>query len=212
MTNLLVACVVVLATVVAGAQPKAQSPKKDLDLEVLATWLEGSFSSQAQAAADTTYLDIRLRMKRIWHDRTDGYWFVVEQAVATSQDAPYRQRVYNVRRVEENMIESRTFTWKDPARVKGAWKDTTLVADLSPTDLVLRRGCEVYMQLDAKHFFGSTHGTACSSDLRGASYATSEVKIYRDKIISWDRGYAADNTQVWGATKGGYVFIRQEGW
>jgi hypothetical protein len=68
------------------------------------------------------------------------------------------------------------------------------------------------MQLDAIHFFGSTHGTACTSELRGASYATSEVKIYRDRIVSWDRGYSSDNAQVWGATKGGYVFLRQEGW
>ncbi len=211
MKYVLAVCIT-LFTLTSGLAQTSTSGKKDLDLEVLATWLEGSFSSQEQAAADTTYLDIRLRMKRIWYERTDGYWLVVEQAVATSQDAPYRQRVYNVRRVEENMIESRTFTWKDAARVKGAWKDTTLVDGLGPSDLVLRRGCEVYLQLDARHYFGSTHGTACASDLRGASYATSEVKIYRDKIISWDRGFSSDNQQVWGATKGGYVFIRQQGW
>ncbi len=212
MIHAVAALLLAVASVSVRAQTTLSTPKKDIDVEVLATWLEGSFSSQDQAKADTTYLDIRLRMKRIWHARTDGYWFVVEQAVATSQDAPYRQRVYNVRRVEENMIESRTFTWKDPSRVKGAWKDTTLVDGLTPSDLILRRGCEVYLQLDARHYFGSTHGTACSSDLRGASYATSEVKIYRDKIISWDRGFSADNQQVWGATKGGYVFVRQDGW
>ncbi len=212
MINIVAALLLLLAGASASSQTASSTTKKDVDLEVLAAWLEGSFSSQAQAAGDSTYFDIRLRMKRIWYDRTDGYWLVVEQAMATSQDAPYRQRVYNVRRVEENMIESRTFTWMDPARVIGAWKDTTLVDGMSPSDLVPRRGCEVYMQLDARHFFGSTHGTACSSELRGASYATSEVKIYRDRIISWDRGFSSDNVQVWGATKGGYVFIRQEGW
>lgn len=212
MIHVVAVLLLAVASASVHAQTASSTPKKDIDVEVLATWLEGSFSSQLQAKADTTYLDIRLRMKRIWHARTDGYWFVVEQAVATSQEAPYRQRVYNVRRVEENMIESRTFTWKDPSRVKGAWKDTTLVDGLTPSDLVLRRGCEVYLQLDAMHYFGSTHGTACSSDLRGASYATSEVKIYRDRIISWDRGFSADNQQVWGATKGGYVFVRQDGW
>ena len=198
----------------AVAQPATGSTKKDkdVDLDVLATWLEGPFSSTAQATSDSTYLDIRLRMKRIWHTRTDGYWFVVEQAIATSQDAPYRQRVYQVRRVEERMIESRTFAWKDPARVIGAWKDTTLVDGLNPSNLALHRGCEVYMQLDAIHFFGSTHGTACASELSGVSYVSSEIRIYRDRIISWDRGFSSDNAQVSGATKGGYVFLRQEGW
>ncbi|MBK7032563.1 MAG: hypothetical protein IPH49_04720 [Ignavibacteria bacterium] len=76
-------------------------------------------------------------------------------------------------------------------------------------DLSIRRGCEVYMQMDDIMFFGSTHGTACTSDLKGASYATSEVKIFRDRIISWDRGFSADGVQVWGPKKGGYVFVKQ---
>lgn len=192
---------------------RAQKPMaKDFDLATLATWMEGRFSSEDQAKADTTYFDIRLAMKRIWHDRTDGYWFLVEQAVATSHDKPYRQRVYQVRRVEENMIESRVYTWRNPTAVIGAWKDTTKLEDMTLDSLSLRRGCEVYMQMDGDMFFGSTHGTACSSDLRGASYATSEVRIYPEGIVSWDRGYAVDGTQVWGATKGGYRFRKLEGW
>jgi len=55
---------------------------------------------------------------------------------------------------------------------------------------------------------GSTEGNNCESDLRGAKYATSEVKISKDGIISWDRGYDAEGKQVWGAEKGGYIFKR----
>ena len=29
--------------------------------------------------------------------------------------------------------------------------------------------------------------------LFGASYATSEVEIFKDKILSWDRGYDSDD-------------------
>ncbi|MBC8124456.1 MAG: chromophore lyase CpcT/CpeT [Candidatus Kapabacteria bacterium] len=186
----------------------AQTPKPDEDLEVLAKWMDGSFSSELQSKADTTYFDVRLHMKRIWNDRTDGYWFVVEQAMSTSMDKPYRQRVYQVHRVEENMIESRTFTWKNPIAVVGAWRDSTLLEGLGIDDLVARRGCELYMQMDGLMFFGSTHGTACSSEIRGASYATSEVKILYNRIISWDRGFSADGVQVWGAKLAGYVFMK----
>lgn len=200
---------VVIALIAMTVGLGAQETKKDEDLEVLARWMEGSFSSEAQSKADTTYFDVRLHMKRIWQDRTDGYWFLVEQALAAAQDKPYRQRVYHIHRVEENMIESIVFTWKNPNDVIGAWADTTKLDGLSPDDLAKRRGCEVYMQMDDIMFFGSTHGTACSSDLKGASYATSEVKIFHDRIISWDRGFSADGVQVWGAEKGGYVFIKQ---
>lgn len=190
-------------------QYEVRAQKTDADLEVLVTWMEGAFSSELQSKADTSYLDVRLHMKRIWRERTDGYWLLVEQSISSSQDKPYRQRVYHIHRVEENMIESRVFTWKDPAAVVGAWKDTTLLANLGQESIAIRRGCEVYMQMDNEMFFGSTHGTACSSDLRGAAYATSEVKILVNRIISWDRGFASDGNQVWGATKGGYVFMKQ---
>ena len=200
--------IAVLVVQLSALQLYAQTPKPDEDLEVLAKWMDGSFSSELQSKADTTYFDVRLHMKRIWSHRTDGYWFVVEQAMSTSMDKPYRQRVYQVHRVEENMIESRTFAWKNPIAVVGAWKDSTLLDGLSVNDLVARRGCELYMQMDGLMFFGSTHGTACSSEIRGASYATSEVKILYNRIISWDRGFSADGVQVWGAKLAGYVFMK----
>ncbi|MFM8770473.1 MAG: chromophore lyase CpcT/CpeT [Candidatus Kapaibacterium sp.] len=182
----------------------------DEDLDSLVKWLSGSFSSQRQSTVDTAYFHVDLHMNRIWNDRTDGIWMIVEQAMATSPQAPYRQRVYNIKRVEENMIELIVYAWKDSKRVIGAWKDVSLVADLSPSDLSLRRGCEVYLQRDEFKFLGGTHGTACSSDIRGASYATSEVQIADKIIASWDRGYTAKGDQVWGAVKGPYYFLRQK--
>ena len=47
---------------------------------------------------------------------------------------------------------------------------------------------------------------SCPSILYGANYTTSEVEIFNDKIISWDRGFDINNNQVWGATNGGYIF------
>jgi hypothetical protein len=207
--TLLICTFMAMVSTTAWAQ---SSTSKDVDLATLATWMEGRFSSEEQSKADTSFIDVRLAMKRIWHDRTDGYWFIVEQSMAATLDKPYRQRVYHVRRVEENMIESRVYTWKNPSAVVGAWKDTTKLDGMTPDSLTLRRGCEVYLQMDTDVFFGSTHGTACASDLRGASYATSDVRIYPEGIISWDRGYSADGRQVWGATKGGYRFRKLEGW
>ena len=49
------------------------------------------------------------------------------------------------------------------------------------------------------HFFGTTKDKECKSLLFGASYATSEVEIFQDKILSWDRGYDSDDIQVWGS-------------
>lgn len=206
-TMLLCAVAILLCTAVdVSAQRK---DKGDPDLDTLLVWLEGSFSSARQANLDSSYFDIRLHMKRIWRHRTDGAWFYVEQAVATSLDKPYRQRIYRVQRVEEGMLESIVYTFLDPTSVVGGWQDTTKFDGLMPEQLVLRRGCEVYMQATGESFVGSTHGTGCRSDIQGASYATSEVTLYFDRLLSWDRGFNSANEQVWGAKKGPYVFFRE---
>ncbi len=81
---------------------------------------------------------------------------------------------------------------------------------LSPSDLTRRNGCEVYLlEREPGIFVGGTRGNACTSELRDASYATSTVTIARWGIESWDQGFDASGSQVWGATKGGYHFLRE---
>jgi len=94
------------------------------ELEELVSWKTGSFSSEEQAEADTTFFDIHLEMVKIWENRVDGHWIYVEQATAS----------------------------------------------------------------------------------RRAQYATSEVQIYPNRIVSWDRGFDSEGKQVRGAVKSGYIF------
>ena len=76
-------------------------------------------------------------------------------------------------------------------------------------DLEVREGCTVFLTRDEDgSFSGSTREKECTSTLREASYATSEIVITTDGVASWDRGYDADDQQVWGAVKAGYVFLR----
>lgn len=179
------------------------------DLETAASWMSGYFSSQAQAEQDTNYFDIRLRMVPIWPERDDGYWLYVEQAVADYQERPYRQRVYHVTQRADGAIESAIYTLENPLRFAGAWKEPAPLQYLTPDSLSLRDGCAVILQRkDETTFEGSTVENNCPSDLRGASYATSEVVLKPDKLISWDRGYDSEDQQVWGATEGGYIFLK----
>ena len=191
-----------------GASPAVASELTPLDV-LAGGFMTGSFSSAAQAAADPEYRDIRLHMAPIWLDRTDGRWLYVEQAAATSPDKPYRQRVYRVTAIGAWEFRSEVFTMASPLRFAGAWAKPELLGTLTPDSLALRDGCGVILKQDeAGGFTGSTVGHDCASDLRGAAYATSAVAITLERLTSWDQGFAADGTQVWGATKGPYVFDR----
>ena len=169
--------------------------------------MTGSFSSQEQSRSDTNYKDIRLDMACIWKHRDDGTWMYVEQAAAENLDKPYRQRVYHINEQEDGSFKSEIYTLPDPHLFKGAWKEEHPLDILTPDSLDMKAGCAVFLwpQEDGS-FEGGTVGTLCTSGLRGASFATSEVHVFRDSLVTWDRGFDTEGRQVWGATQGGYVF------
>jgi hypothetical protein len=180
-------------------------------LAQLEGWMSGSFSSTAQAAADSAYFDIRLEMAPIWSTRDDGPWMYVEQAVATHLDRPYRQRVYRLAEEQPGLFRSEVFELPDPLRYAGAWRDPGLLERLVPDSLLVREGCAVYLRwLPGEAMFeGGTRPEACASSLRGARWAESEVRITAGGMQSWDRGFDESGEQVWGAVTGGYEFRRK---
>lgn len=183
-------------------------PQSDIDL--LVKWMTGSFSSEEQSNQDTNYFNIELEMVQIWKDRADGPWIYVEQAVAEYKDKPYRQRVYHLKRRSDGKIESVVYVIPNPLRFTGDYKKRNPLLRITPDSLSLREGCKVVLfRVDEGYFTGSTVDKNCNSDLRGARYATSEVVIKEDQIISWDRGFDENDKQVWGAENGGYIFIKQ---
>jgi phospholipase C len=189
----------------------AQSlPVNQKSLKKLAGVMAGEFHNNAQADADKAYFHIVLRMKPMWKESPDGYWFYVEQAVESSQHQPYRQRVYHLYLQDGSTIVSKVYELKSPQNYVGAWQHEARLAPLTADSLVDRQGCAIYLhQVEKGVYKGSTPGKECLSTLRGAVYATSEVTIGKGRLTSWDRGWNADDQQIWGADKGPYVFLKQ---
>ncbi len=177
------------------------------ELEQLGNYMSGYYSSEQQHKTDTiNYFDIRLHIIPIWKKRTDGIWFYVEQAVEGSNNKPYRQRVYHVTEKEKGVFESAVFIFSNPLRFTG---NTPLFEKtLTPDSLKLREGCSVILHRKNKMYEGGTEGVSCASERKGAAYATADVTITEKELHSWDRGFNDKGEQVWGATKGGYIFIK----
>jgi len=185
-------------------------PLTQKDLKHLAGIMAGEFSSEKQAGADSSYLHIKLNMTHVMTENPDGYWLYVEQAMASAPDKPYRQRVYHLFLQDDQTIVSKVFELKNPDQYTGGSKDKSKLAVIAPDSLVDRQGCSIYLKKLGKNTFtGSTPGKECLSSLRGAVYATSEVTISPGKMVSWDRGWDREDKQVWGAEKGGYVFLKE---
>jgi CpeT protein len=186
-----------------ACSPAKKAAKAEASLYQLMT---GSFNSAEQATADSSYFNISLHMYPIWTER-EGNWLYVEQALFTMQDQPYRQRIYQVERLADNTFQSKVYTLPEPEKFIGKWNTPSAFDELEPSMLEEREGCAVFMTQTGKNRFeGATNEQDCGSQLRGASYATSKVQISPGRIESWDQGFDAEGNQVWGATKGGYIF------
>ena len=175
------------------------------DVTELLELMQGSFNSRNQSLTDSNYYDITLHMYPIWG--INNNFIYVEQSVSSMQEKPYRQRIYEIKRNSDSTFTSVIYKLPNDSLFVGAWRDTSLFRDLKISELTRLDGCEVILKnVGEKHYLGSTDEKSCPSVLHGASYATSEVEILNDKIISWDRGFDIDDNQIWGATNGGYVF------
>ena len=177
-------------------------------LEELQSLMTGSYDSRAQAGADSNYYEIALHMQPIWTERP-GKWLYVEQSIYSSQDKPYRQRIYGLEKGKDAGFISRVYELPNPEEYIGGYKDPGRFDQLKLKDLQERAGCAVYLTRDEGGTYrGSTNENDCVSTLRGARYATCRVSIYRVFVQSWDRGFDTDGQQVWGATEGGYMFLK----
>jgi len=168
--------------------------------------MTGSFTSEKQAEADSSYFNISLHMYPIW-TKDSADWLYVEQALFEKQEKPYRQRVYKLEVMAENIYKSKVFKLKNDSIFIGKWKNTGFFNQFDQSILDEKTGCEVIlMRIGSNEYQGSTSAENCKSSLRGAAYATSQVNVKPGVVESWDQGFDADGNQVWGATQGGYVF------
>lgn len=199
MISLLVLCLLASTGHAGGTGPD------DRELLRLCSLMTGSFSSEAQAKHDNYFAHIVLHTRRIWTERKDACWLYVEQAEADKPQNPYRQRIYKLFR-DGRGLTSKVFEIKQPTRLIGAWRDSFDLSFLTSADISDRPGCELFLKKIGNAFVGSTEGKKCISNLRGASYATSEAEITDGRIVTWDRGWNDKDEQVWGSARGGYIF------
>ncbi len=206
--SILVAILVLTACGQTKEKKEAQSIE-DKEVADLFALMQGSFTSEKQSLADSTYYNISLHMYPIWQE--EGNWLYVEQAMNAMQDKPYRQRIYEVKRNKKGELASYVYTIPNDSLWIGKWKTPQSFKDLTMKELFLRDGCEVLLSKTAEGIYeGKTQDGTCESSLRGASYAMSAVRITDSGIESWDQGFDSEGNQVWGATEGGYVFDKLE--
>ena len=177
----------------------------------VAALLVGDFNSEKQSKSNPAYYAISLRTCIVDFPEMGERILYVEQASMESLSQPYRQRLYVVDDLEDGRVVSvvYAFTSSKAAKLVGGCDNPEAIA-LQTENLVERDGCAVWLEeIQGGIFLGTTEGTDCESTIGGAAYATSEVLLQADKMLSLDQGWDAQGNQVWGALDGPYRFLRQ---
>lgn len=179
------------------------------DTQELTEYMTGSFSSAAQAGADANYYNMTLQIVPIWPDEAADYLYV-EQAIATKQLQPNRQRIYKLEKLSEGAYRASVYSIAHDSLFIGKWRSPTFFNSYSPSDLISGGTCAIILYQNSDGTYtGSTKDRDCGSAMKGASYETSVVDVRSDQISVWDQGFNDDGKQVWGAVDGPYVFLRK---
>ena len=208
----LLAAIALTACPSTSDEPDEPTPDPEAHVDRLTDYLIGTFDSEQQSIDDPRYFAIQLITCAVDAPELGERVLYVEQARMDSVQAPYRQRIYVVEPDEGELAAKTTvYALVDEVGAIGlCGRGGT--AEFEADEVEEREGCGVFVTYDDGDdtFTGGTDGDACSSTLQGATYATSDVTITADRLDSWDRGYDATDTQVWGATAGAYQFLRRD--
>ncbi|SDJ97165.1 CpeT/CpcT family [Ferrimonas sediminum] len=185
----------------------AQSPG---DLPTLSLWLQGNFSSEQQSQQLENYFHLQLHTVPVWTASSSGPWLYMEQASFKRPERPYRQRLLHLQQTAPGQFTYTPYTLNQPQQYMQAWRYPARLAPLTPDQITVRNGCEVYLhwQAEQQRYHGQTRVGTCASKMYGASYTTIEISVYQDRIVKWARGYDADHNFIWGGSQGGYRFDR----
>jgi hypothetical protein len=189
--------------------------KGQKDAAALVNELLGTFTSTAHAQRDPDFRDVTLNhcMATITGvpGYADGHYLYIEQALSNRLNKPYRQRFYRIKAMPDSkVIVSTTFEPTNAFVLASAINlcNKPLEARTYAWSEIGNAKCDIFIERKGNVYSGGTAAQGCPSTLFGATYMLQNFSFHKDVMTSWDRGYDAAGTQVWGSEKGAYEFVK----
>jgi hypothetical protein len=173
---------------------------QERDLKRYIGRITGVFSTYEQHLSDTTFDNVVVLTNLIRKDVDGTQWIYTEQGEFKNYK-PYRKRVYELKLIEDVILQ-RIYYIKDESRFSYLNSKS-----LTEADIYLKDGCDIWIRIDDDgNYNGNTDGKNCVATFRGSSYVTTDFWVYKKKVLSWERGWDLNDNQMWGSTKGYYIF------
>ena len=191
------------------AVPASLSPTQ-ARMEPLLSWFAGEFSSQEQAGYDKRFTSAELRLVEIWPGEGPFRWVYAEQFLTERAQRPFRQRIYRFSPLPDGRILMAELTMPRATDFAGAWRRPELLDSLTPQQLSLREGCEIWRAREpGGEYRGNSRVGHCATDFGGATTLVQYLWIGPDSVRLLDRAYDNGARQRWGSPGEGYVYLRK---
>ncbi|HQR47637.1 MAG TPA: chromophore lyase CpcT/CpeT, partial [Thermoanaerobaculia bacterium] len=157
----------------------------------VAGWLAGTWDTREQAAVEAEMPLLRLVAVPIPKSRL-SFGAPVLYREEAKPDRPERPVAQDFIRVETDAgggVVVRLFDLKDGAAAAGKWRTPADLALFGRNDVRERTGCAVTLARTGDHYEGTADGPGCAPSLLGASRASSEIRLWPDRLETWDRGF-----------------------
>jgi hypothetical protein len=166
-------------------------------LELLEAYLVGTWNTipQKEGYGDST--PTRLRIARLWPERTDGYWLYWEYANPSDERQVTRQRIFRFVR-DGSTIRALMYRLPgNPASFAGEWRKERPFGSMKPDSLRELQGCAAVWDRPFEICFASgTPGETCPGDRPEIRNEHSEFFLGPSSLRAWITGKDAAGNQV----------------
>jgi CpeT/CpcT family (DUF1001) len=185
-------------------------------LIALGDYLAGEFDNQEQAMAEPVwYVHLRLWQRPVNIFSEDSITLFAEQANIVNLNQPYRQRIMRLKQEAES-LEVQYYMPKDPASLRGAGSNPTLLNSLTSEQLDLLPGCllsvtQATLAPNLYRFTASPYpGKICSFTYLGNTIQVSlGFEATEATFLSYDKGIDSESGKAtWGALAGPYRYTK----
>jgi hypothetical protein len=193
------------STTTAAPAPARPAPPADPQIESFKSLISGSWKASGKDVISGEDAEFWMHIAPVAIEGMD-HTLYVEQSRADDPGVPHRQTIFQVYR-NRGKVRMRTFEGRlegfKPALGGGPFSQLWMVPDLFPaidaSDLIATLDLE--FTPSTAGFDGKTPHPYPTA-LGGAVEMTSEMKLSKDRMVTTDKGFGPDGSEVWSSSGG----------
>lgn len=171
------------------------------DLELLMTYLEGTWETIAQPAGQGDSTPMRLRMARLWPEKAGEYWIYAEYVKADDDRQALRQRIFGFKREGTRIVGRLYRVPGSAAAALGEWRKDRPFAGVDSASLREMPGCQTFWVKQMESLFAAgTEGKSCRGDRPEVVDEHSDFYLASSSMRTWIQGLDASGKQAEGPT------------